>query len=81
MDEVFFHQIRFTTRTINDWMRPVNMGGLTKSRRDLVTLIMQAIVSLVVLIVGCYLVTKNPDSASQKTGYSLIGLVTGYWLR
>jgi hypothetical protein len=73
-----FYQISFAIDTLNRWARPVDAGKPQKNAKT--TLIMQVVLSLVLLGVGCYLLI-NGDQAAQKTGYSLIGIVTGYWLR
>jgi hypothetical protein len=75
----FFYQITFAIDALNRWRRPVAAGKTLP--KPLVTLIMQVVTSLVLLVLGSYLIVSGADTGGQKTGYSLIGLVAGYWLR
>jgi hypothetical protein len=75
----FFHQVRFAIDSLNSWFRPVAAGKTLP--KSLVTLVMQVVTSLVLLGLGAYMILHGADAASQKTGYSLVGLVAGYWLR
>jgi hypothetical protein len=76
---VFFYQLNLAIDTLNRWMRPVAAGKTPKNA--MVQLVMQVLVSITALAIGCYLMVAGKNQASEKTGYSLAGLVIGYWLR
>lgn len=78
---MFFTHLKELVRAINAVFRPVNMGGAKSNRfQELVKPLMQILVSLTVLITGCWLMLSGRDAESQKIGYALVGIVTGYWL-
>lgn len=77
---MLFRNIQSLIDTVNQSRRPVDAGTRKSRAPDIVKLAMQVVVSLVVLATGCYLVAWTNSSESQKTGYALIGIVTGYWL-
>jgi surface polysaccharide O-acyltransferase-like enzyme len=48
---------------------------------DLVRIIGRLFFSILFTAMGYYLITKSTDTASQKFGYTLLGMVAGYWIR
>lgn len=57
---------------------------MTQKRSERMELIRESArigVTLIVLCGGGWFVATNPDSGIQKTAFTLIGAVVGYWMK
>lgn len=79
------HQLAFFLRRYTARRRPVDAGGDAEDRLRLAgewaKVVMQVVVSLVVLVLGGWLLRGGVDAELHKVGAGLIGTVLGYWLR
>jgi len=50
-------------------------------RLNLIKVISRIVVSVVLLIIGIYLILKGRNSALINFGCGLLGMVAGYWLK
>lgn len=81
-------QLQFAIGVLRARAHPVDAGASNKELEErlklagqFTKLIMQATVSVIVMLACFYLIYKGASPSAQKGCFAMLGSVVGYWLR
>lgn len=78
---MFGTQIAFAARVLRENTSPTAGKRTSPVSREIVTLSMQVVVSLLIFAGAGYLLYKGGTPAQEKAVWGAVGVVIGYWLR